>query len=81
MVGHGTVQAMEPKLDSVTLRVPLAADALDHAVAHLVQHGYTAGRNGHAVLVTVDGNRKAEPLMLLAQKDYSISDFIVEEEA
>jgi ABC-type multidrug transport system ATPase subunit len=81
LVAQGTVQEMEPRLDSVTLRVPLAADALDHAVAHLAQHGFTAGRNGHALLVTVDGNRKAEPLMLLAQKDYSISDFIVEEEA
>lgn len=81
IVGHGSVREMEPRLDSVTLRVPLPADALDRAVAHLARHGYTAGRNGHAVLVTVDGNRKAEPLMLLAQKDYSISDFIVEEEA
>ncbi len=81
MVGHGTVQEMEPKLDSVTLRLPLPVDALDHAVEHLTRHGYTAGRNGHAVRVMVDGNRKAEPLMLLAQKDYLISDFIVEEEA
>ncbi len=81
IVGHGTVQEMEPKLDTVTLRLPLPADTLDTAVEHLAQHGFTAGRNGHAVLVTVDGSRKAEPLMLLAQKDYTISDFIVEEEA
>lgn len=81
MIGHGTVPEMEPKLDTVTLRLPLPADVLDTAVEHLAQHGFTAGRNGHAVLVTVDGTRKAEPLMLLAQKDYTISDFIVEEEA
>jgi len=80
-VGYGTVQEMEPKLDTVTLRLPLPNESLDTAVEHLAQHGFTAGRNGHAVLVTVDGARKAEPLMLLAQKDYSISDFIVEEEA
>jgi ABC-type multidrug transport system ATPase subunit len=81
VVGHGTVPEMEPKLDTVTLRVPMAPEELDLAVAHLAQHGFTAGRNGHAVLVTVDGARKAEPLVLLAQKDYTVSDFIVEEEA
>jgi ABC-type multidrug transport system ATPase subunit len=81
MVGHGTVSEMEPKLDTVTLRVPLPTEALDPAVAHLNQHGFTAGRNGHAILVTVDGARKAEPLVLLAQHNYTVSDFIVEEEA
>jgi len=81
MVGYGTVVEMEPKLDTVTLRVPMDAGTLDHAVAHLTQHGFTAGRNGHAVLVTVDAVRKAEPLVLLAQSDFAVSDFIVEEEA
>jgi ABC-type multidrug transport system ATPase subunit len=81
VVGHGTVQEMEPKLDTVTLRVPMASEALDPAVAHLTQHGFTAGRNGHAVLVTVDAFRKAEPLVLLAQSEYTVSDFIVEEES
>jgi ABC-type multidrug transport system ATPase subunit len=81
MVGFGTVREMEPKLDTVTLRVPMSAEQLDPAVEHLARHGFAAGRNGHAVLVTVDGARKAEPLVLLAQKDYTVSDFIVEEEA
>jgi ABC-type multidrug transport system ATPase subunit len=80
-VAIGTVKEMEPDRDSVTLRVPLSVDLLDPAVAHLRQNGYTAGRNGHAILVTVDAWRKAEPLVLLAQSDYIVSDFVVEEES
>lgn len=79
-VGYGTVGEMEPKRETVTIRVPLAADKLDLAVLQLKGNGYTAGRNGHAVLVTVDSRRKAEPLMLLAQSDLSVTDFHVEEE-
>jgi ABC-type multidrug transport system ATPase subunit len=80
-LGFGTVVEMEPDRETVTIRLPLPTERLDTAVAHLRENGYTAGRNGHAVLVSVDAWRKAEPLMLLAQSDYSITDFTVEEES
>jgi ABC-type multidrug transport system ATPase subunit len=79
-IGYGTVSEMEPKQETVTIRVPLAADKLDRAVLQLTENGYTAGRNGHAVLVTVDAWRKAEPLMLLVQSDLAVTDFHVEDE-
>ena len=79
-VGMGPVAAMTPATDSVVLRVPLPPAVLDPAVSHLQANGYTAGRNGHAVLITVDSGRKAEPLLLLAQSAYTVSDFNVEED-
>jgi ABC-type multidrug transport system ATPase subunit len=78
-IGSGTIADMEPSHETVTIRVPLPTDALESAVLRLTENGYTAARNGCAVLVTVDSCRKAEPLLLLAQADLAITDFDVEE--
>ena len=79
-VGMSPVTPVERGVGTVTLRVPLPAEVLDHAVSHLQENGFIAGRNGHAVLITVDAKRKAEPLLLLARSHYDVADFNVEDD-
>jgi nitrous oxidase accessory protein len=64
----------------LVLRVGLDPQALDPARDLLRQRGFTAHRNGKAVLVSVAANRKAEPLLLLASSGYAIADFDLEDE-
>jgi hypothetical protein len=63
----------------VKLRVRLEPARLDHAVALLGEHGFTASRNGHSILIAVDETRKAEPLVLLASSAYAVTDFDLED--
>jgi ABC-type multidrug transport system ATPase subunit len=80
-VGIGTVAEMARIVDEVQLRIDLQPDTIEPAVALLRQHGYAAQRHGVAAVVTVDTRRKAEPLVLLAQERYAVTDFDVEDEA
>lgn len=65
--------------ERVNLRVRLEPARLDHAVALLGEHGFTASRNGHSILIAVEEKRKAEPLVLLASSSYPVTDFDLEE--
>jgi ABC-type multidrug transport system ATPase subunit len=65
----------------VNLRVRLQPESLDPAVALLGEHGFIASRNGHSLLVSIDGDRKAEPLVLLASSSYPVTDFELEDES
>lgn len=76
----GSVAEMAKIDDEVQLRVDLAPEVIEQAVALLRQHGYTAESHGHSALLTVDTRKKAEPLVLLAQSKYAVTDFIVEDE-
>jgi ABC-type multidrug transport system ATPase subunit len=67
--------------ERVSLRVRLEPETLDPAVALLGAHGFDASRNGHSILISVDGERKAEPLVLLASSSYPVTDFDLEEGA
>jgi hypothetical protein len=67
--------------DHVGLRVRLDPETLDPAVALLGAHGFTASRNGHSILISVEERRKAEPLVLLASSSYPVTDFELEEGA
>lgn len=60
------------------LRVALSAHLLDPAQALLREHGFTARRNGKALLVWVAAHQKAEPLVLLARSGYPVTDFALE---
>lgn len=60
------------------LRVALSAHLLDPAQALLREHGFTARRNGKAILVRVGARQKAEPLALLARSGYPVIDFALE---
>ncbi len=64
----------------LVLRVGLDLQALDPARDLLRRRGFTAHRNGRAVLVTVAADRKAEPLVLLVGSGYAINDFDLEGE-
>ena len=67
--------------DRIGLRVRLEPDTLDPAVALLGEHGFTVSRNGHSILISVEEQRKAEPLVLLASRSYPVTDFDLEEGA
>lgn len=65
--------------DEVQLRVDLLPDTVKPAVSLLRENGYTTEQHGLTAVITVDIRKKAEPLVLLAQSDYAVSDFDVEE--
>lgn len=67
--------------EKISLRVRLDPDTLDPAVALLGAHGFNASRNGHSILISVEDQRKAEPLVLLASSSYPVNDFELEEGA
>jgi ABC-type multidrug transport system ATPase subunit len=65
--------------ERVNLRIRLEPETLDPAVALLGAHGFTASRNGHSILISVEDQRKAEPLVLLASSDYPVTNFDLED--
>jgi ABC-type multidrug transport system ATPase subunit len=78
-VGIGTVADTARIADEVQLRIDLQADTIAPAVNLLREHGYVTRQHGQTAVVTVDTRRKAEPLVLLAQSRYAVTDFDVEE--
>jgi ABC-type multidrug transport system ATPase subunit len=80
-VGIGSVAEMARIADEVHLRIDLQEETIEPAVLLLQEHGYPTTRHGDSAVVTVDTRRKAEPLALLAQSHYTVTDFDVEAEA
>ena len=63
------------------LRVRLAPESIESAVVLLGANGFNADRNGHSIVIRVDQQRKAEPLLLLASSSIPVTDFELEEQA
>ncbi|MCC6703700.1 MAG: ABC transporter ATP-binding protein [Thermomicrobiales bacterium] len=80
-IATGTVdEVADTPGERVGLRVRLAPETIEPAVTLLGSHGFDASRNGHSILITVDGERKAEPLVLLAASSIPVTDFELEEQ-
>lgn len=78
-ISIGTVADAARIADNIRVRVDLAQETIAPAVALLRDHGYVTVRHGSSAVVTVDSRKKAEPLVLLAQSRYTVTDFELEE--
>lgn len=65
---------------SLGLRLYLAGEAVESALAALARRGFQAHRNGRGVHVQVAPDAKGEPLHALFQAGIAVADFEVEEE-
>lgn len=78
-VSIGTVADAARIADNIRVRVDLSHETIEPAVTLLRDHGYATARHGSSAVVTVDSRKKAEPLVLLTQSSYDVTDFELEE--
>ncbi len=71
----------ERATQSFGLRLYLAGEAIEPALAALARRGFQAHRNGRGVHVQVAPDAKGEPIHALFQAGIAVADFDVEEEA
>lgn len=77
----GPVDGYSGMTDTINLRLKVAERDLVSSMQLLDEHGFEPMRQGNAILVTIDAQRKAEPLMVLAREAVGVADFEVEAES
>ena len=77
----GPVDGYTGMADTINLRLKVAERDLVSSMLLLDEHGFEPVRHGDAILVTIDAQRKAEPLMVLARSEVGVADFEVEAES
>ncbi len=78
-INIGSIAETARIADEVQIRIDLSQETIAPAVTLLRENGYPTEQHGLSAVVTVDTRRKAEPLVLLTQSSYSVTDFELEE--